>query len=181
MPAEIFIETDRLYLRQWAEKDKQEYARLNANPEVMEFFPSVLTAVQSHEQLERLSNDIRRRGYGFFALERKSDGAFLGFTGISHPGFEAPFTPCIEIGWRIDKPYWGNGYATEAAIASLAYAFEWIGVKEVVSSTSIHNQRSEKVMKKIGMKKENEFNHPLLPDGHSLQKHVLYKIARHLL
>ena len=178
MIATKIIETERLLLREWLPADEALYIEMNRDEKVMEFFPSILTAEQSLMHIVRITELIKNAGYGLFAVERKEDHAFIGFTGFSHPRFEASFTPCIEIGWRIGSEYWNRGYATEAAKACLDFGFEKMEWKDIYSFTSVLNTRSENVMKKIGMQKEGEFDHPLVENGHSLQKHVLYKISQ---
>lgn len=178
MVAKKFIETERLLLREWLPSDEISYIKMNKDIAVMQFFPTILTAEQSIEHIARISTLIKEAGYGLFAVERKEDGAFIGFTGFSHPRFEASFTPCVEIGWRIAKKYWNKGYATEAAKACLVFGFTEMQWKEICSFTSVLNNRSENMMRKIGMQKAEEFDHPLLDKGHPLQKHVLYKISQ---
>lgn len=178
MNSNIYIETERLYLRQWKASDADAYIEMNSDKEVMEFFPSTLTAEQSLEHITRIKDQIEQNGYGLFAIEKKDDHSFIGFTGFSHPRFEEWFTPCIEIGWRIDKAHWNKGFATEAAKASLVFGFEKLLLKEIYSWTSVHNSKSEQVMKKIGMEKFGKFDHPLIENGHYLQEHVLYKIVK---
>ncbi|MBS1521534.1 MAG: GNAT family N-acetyltransferase [Bacteroidetes bacterium] len=173
----IFIETPRLVIRQWEEKDYESYINLNADPDVMEYFPSVKTPGETLAQVKRITEYIDQHGYGFWAVERKDNHQFIGFTGICEPGFQTHFTPCIEIGWRLSKENWGQGFATEAALASLDFGFEKLKLKKIYSFTSIHNHRSENVMQRIGMDKAGEFDHPLIADGHWLKKHVVYKIA----
>ena len=173
----IFIETPRLILRQWQQSDQEPYISLNAVPEVMEYFRSIKTPAETLTQIERISDYVDRHGYGFFAVERKDNHWFIGFTGICEPGFEAYFTPCIEIGWRLSRENWGYGFATEAALACIDFGFDKLNLKEIYSFTAIHNYRSEKVMQRIGMNKAGEFDHPLIPDGNWLKKHVLYKIT----
>jgi RimJ/RimL family protein N-acetyltransferase len=173
----IFIETPRLILRQWKQSDEEPYISLNADPEVMEYFPSVKTPTETLAQIERIAAYIDKNGYGFWAVERKDNQQFIGFTGICEPGFDAHFTPCIEVGWRLSKENWGHGFATEAALACLDFGFDKLSLKEIYSFTSIHNYRSEKVMQRIGMEKAGEFDHPLIADGHWLKKHVVYKIS----
>jgi RimJ/RimL family protein N-acetyltransferase len=173
----IFLETPRLILRQWQGSDYEPYIQLNADSGVMEFFPSVLTRDQTLAQINRISDAIDRNGYGFFAVETKDTHEFIGFTGLSNPGFESHFTPCVEIGWRLSKANWNQGFATEAAMASLGYGFETLGLAEIYSFTSIHNLRSVQVMKKIGMSHSGFFEHPLIEDGHVLKPHVVYKIS----
>lgn len=174
---EIFIETPRLILRQWREADHEPFTQMNMDPDVMEFFPSVSNKETTLAQIERIYERIDQHGYGLFAVERKDNGQFIGFTGLSVPGFESYFTPCVEIGWRLNKANWNNGFATEAAKACLQFGFNTLKLKEIYSFTSVNNVRSENVMKKIGMTREGYFEHPLVEDGHILKKHVLYKIG----
>ena len=174
MPA-IFIETPRLILRQWKESDYDPYIQLNSDKEVMRFFPSVFSRNESLVQIKRLSTCIDDNGYGYFAIERKDNHSFIGFTGLAHPRFENYFTPCIEIGWRLSKENWNQGFATEAANACLEFGFDQLKLTEIYSFTSVHNVRSEQVMIKIGMRNMEEFDHPSIEDGHFLKRHVLYK------
>jgi RimJ/RimL family protein N-acetyltransferase len=176
MEGEIFVETPRLILRSWLPSDYEPYIAMNQDPEVMEFFPSLLTAEQSTEHIQSFIEKITGYGYGFFAAERKDNGQFIGFTGLSRPGFEAAFTPCVEIGWRLSRENWGRGFATEAAKACLKFGFEDLGLDKIYSFTSVHNKRSEHVMEKIGMKKAGYFDHPRVPEGYFLRKHVLYNV-----
>jgi len=178
MEPKVFIETPRLILREWRMEDHVTFIALNSDKEVMEFFPAIKTADETKEQIKRISSHMEQYGYGFFAVERKDNGEFIGFTGLTHPGFEAEFTPCVEIGWRLSKQNWGQGFATEAAMACLKFGFQELGLNEIYSFTSVHNLRSEQVMKKIGMIKEGYFEHPLMDDGHFLKQHVLYKIIQ---
>lgn len=174
----IFIETQRLILRQWKESDYAPYIQLNQDREVMEFFPSVKTEEESLANIEKISNQISSAGYGLFAVERKDNHQFIGFTGFSHPSFESYFTPCVEIGWRLSKDNWGQGFATEAAEACLKFGFSKLRFNNIFSFTSVHNTRSERVMIKAGMAKHGFFDHPLIQDGHILKSHVVYKISR---
>jgi ribosomal-protein-alanine N-acetyltransferase len=178
MAAKIFIETPRLVLREWKESDAQPYIALNGDRIAMEFFPSIKTQAETLEQIERLKRFIGEHGYGFFAVERKDNNQFIGFTGLSHPGFEAEFTPCVEVGWRLSRENWGQGFATEAAKACLHFGFDELGLDTIYAFTSIHNIRSENVMRKIGMIKECYFDHPLIDDGSFLKKHLLYKVDK---
>lgn len=177
MAKTIFLETERLFLRQWQQKDEAVFIDMNQNEEVMEFFPTILTDDQSIAQIKKMIDHIREYGYGLFAMETKKENALIGFTGMSHPTFESFFTPCTEIGWRLANPYWNLGYASEAAKACLAFGFEKLSLSEIYSFTSVNNKRSEQVMKKIGMQRVRTFKHPLLEEGHYLQEHVLYKIS----
>lgn len=171
------IETPRLILRQWQQSDYNPYIALNADPEVMKFFPSIKTPAETIAQIEKIAAYIDQHGYGFFAMERKDNHKFIGFTGLGDPGFKADFTPCIEIGWRLSKDNWGQGLASEAALACLGFSFGTLGLQEVYSFTAIGNRRSEMVMQRIGMSKVGEFDHPLIADGHILNRHVIYKIS----
>lgn len=173
----IFIETPRLILREWLESDYEPFIVLNADADVMEFFPDVLSLDETLAQIGRINVHFEKNGFGLFAIERKDNGQFIGFTGLAHVNFESYFTPCVEIGWRLSKQNWGLGFATEAAKACIEYGFNKLDLKEICSFTSIHNKRSEHVMEKIGMHKSGEFDHPLLVRGSFLERHVLYKIA----
>jgi RimJ/RimL family protein N-acetyltransferase len=178
MNPSIFIETDRLYLRQWQLSDYAAFIEMNSDTEVMRYFPSTLLPEQSMALIGRITKQIDESGYGLFAVEKKEDHSFIGFTGFSHPRFEAYFTPCIEIGWRLHNSYWNKGFATEAAKACIAYGFEKLKFNDIYSFTSVQNKPSERVMQKIGMQPSGIFDHPMLEDGHILQKHLLYKIIK---
>lgn len=172
--------TERLLLRQWREADLAPFAALNADPRVMEFFPRPLDRAESDALAARLSAFIRERGFGFWAAERKADGAFLGFVGLNAPAWTAPFTPCVEIGWRLARACWGQGYATEAARAALAFGFATLGLAEIVAFTVPGNRRSRAVMERLGMHRDPaaDFEHPAVPEGHALRRHVLYRLTR---
>lgn len=173
------IKTERLLLRQWKESDFEPFAAINADPEVMAFYPSILSTEQSHEMAKLFQGLIEQKGWGFWAVERLSDQAFIGFVGLHEPRYDLPVTPCVEIGWRLSKDAWGKGYATEAAKAALDFAFNELNLKQVYSFTTVSNMRSRSVMEKIGMNNTQEnFEHPIIPEGHSLREHVLYKISR---
>lgn len=172
--SDIYIETPRLLLRQWQESDAEPFTKLNADPAVMEYFESIRSPSESLAQINRISTNIANRGFGFFAIERKDSGEFIGFTGLTMAPFESWFTPCIEIGWRLSKEHWGQGFATEAAAACLKFGFEKLEAKKIYSFTSIYNKRSEQVMIRIGMQREGEFDHPNVQKGHLLVRHVLY-------
>lgn len=171
-----FIETDRLILRDWTEEDLIPFARMNSDDQVMRYFMKKLTKDESVAYMERIKEEIAARGYGFYAVERKEDGKLLGFTGLHDIPFDADFTPAVEIGWRYLPEAWGHGYATEAAIACLEYAKETLKLTRIYAFTALVNTPSEKVMQRAGMKKVKEFEHPSVPPGHWLQKHVLYAI-----
>jgi RimJ/RimL family protein N-acetyltransferase len=172
--------TERLLMRQWRDSDREPFAALNADPVVMEHFPALQTREQSDALIDRNSPEIDGRGWGLWALEVRETGRFIGFTGLSVPSFEAHFTPAVEIGWRLAKEAWGNGYASEAARAALAHGFGPAGLEEIVSFTATTNLPSQRVMQRIGMTHDeaDDFDHVRLPDGHRLQRHVLYRIDR---
>lgn len=169
------IKTKRLILRQWTPSDFKPYAALNADPLVREFFPNTLTEEESNKSAKLFIEAIEKNGFGMWAAE--SNGQFIGFIGIQKVPFEAPFTPAIEIGWRLAKAYWGQGYATEGALAALEYGFKTLHLNEIVAFTVPGNIRSRNVMAKIGMThdEKDDFDHPLLHDGHPLRRHVLYR------
>jgi RimJ/RimL family protein N-acetyltransferase len=174
------IRTERLLLRQWTDADREPFAELNADPEVMRHFPQTMTREESDALVDRCAGRIVADGYGLWALEVIETGRFIGFTGLAPIAFEAHFSPATEIGWRLAKGAWGNGYATEAARASLAHAFGPAGLAELVSMTATTNRPSQRVMERIGMTRDpaDDFDHPRLEPGHRLQRHVLYRINR---
>lgn len=172
------IRTERLVLRAWRDEDREPFARLNADPAVMEFFPSTLDRSQSDAFVDRASGQLIERGWGLWAVE-SADG-FIGFTGLSVPRFEAAFTPCVETGWRLARFAWGRGFATEAARAVTAHAFDELGLEELVSFTTVGNVRSRAVMERLGMTRDarDDFDHPLLAPEDPLRRHVLYRLRR---
>lgn len=170
------IQTARLLLRQWVESDREPFAALNADPVVMEHFPATLSRAESDAFVDRHSALIEQRGWGLWAVEVLDSGEFVGFTGLAVPLFDADFVPCTEIGWRLAASSWGRGFATEAATAVLDFAFEEIGLDDVVSFTYVGNDRSRRVMEKIGLEERSEFDHPTLP-GDRLERHVLYGLS----
>ena len=173
------LETDRLYLRQWKESDFKPFALMNSNPMVMEFFPSLLSKKESDEMALRIQSFISERGWGFWALEEKETGIFIGFTGLHIPTHDLPFSPCVEIGWRLAPSFWGKGLVTEAAKASLRLGFNELKLDEVISFTVKNNVRSLAVMKRLGMTKQQaSFEHPALPDGYKFREHSLYRLSK---
>jgi RimJ/RimL family protein N-acetyltransferase len=175
----IELDTDRLYLRQWIEADKAPFAMLNADERVMKYFPSILDRATSDAMVDRVQTGIIDRGWGLWAVELKEDKQFIGFVGLSIPSAELPFSPCVEVGWRLAFPYWGKGYASEAARCALAFGFDRLCLSEIVSFTAIENQRSRAVMERLGMNLADEtFEHPSLPVGHPLREHCLYRLSR---
>jgi ribosomal-protein-alanine N-acetyltransferase len=172
------IQTDRLLLRRWTEEDREPFYRLNSDARVMEFMPACLTREESDSLLERIAAHFRKHGFGLYAAELREDESFVGFIGLSIPGFKAPFTPCVEIGWRLSAARWGRGLATEGARGVVKHAFEGLRLDEIVSFTVPENVRSRRVMEKIGMEHDasEDFDHPSLPEGHPLRRHVLYRL-----
>ena len=174
----IAIQTQRLILRQWRDQDRQPFAAMNADPQVMKYFPSTLTKEQSDALIDRFIEDIESSGWGFWAAQRIDSGHFIGFIGINYSADGLPFAPCVDIGWRLAQAHWGLGFATEGAKAAMDYAFNAINLSKVVSMTPVNNKASERVMKKIGMQKQQfTFMHPKLADGHPLQEHLLYSVT----
>jgi RimJ/RimL family protein N-acetyltransferase len=172
------IFTDRLILRRWLNSDRAPFARLNADARVMEFFPALLSREESDAMVDKIEAHFDAHGFGLWAAELQRDGAFVGFVGLSIPTFAAAFTPCVEIGWRLASEYWGQGLATEAARAVLRHGFASLGLEEIVSFTVPANVRSRRVMEKLGMSHNpaDDFDHPRLPEGHALRRHVLYRL-----
>jgi RimJ/RimL family protein N-acetyltransferase len=174
------LETERLLLRPWRAEDREPLARMNGDAEVMEFFPAPLTRAESDELAERIEAHFQERGFGTWAAELRGEGSFIGFIGLAAPRFEAHFTPCVEIGWRLMREHWGKGLATEGARAAMRYGFAELGLEELVSFTVPGNARSRRVMEKLGMTHDarEDFEHPELAEGHPLRRHVLYRLKR---
>jgi RimJ/RimL family protein N-acetyltransferase len=174
------IRTPRLLLRPWRNEDLPAFAVMNADPRVMEFFPKPLDHTESDAAATRIRDHLDRRGFGLWAVEVPGLVDFIGFVGLSVPSFEAHFTPCVEIGWRLAGRHWGYGYATEAALAALDFGFRELALDEIVSFTAGVNLRSRRVMEKIGMthSQADDFEHPALLNGHPLRRHVLYRVKR---
>ena len=174
------IETSRLLLRNWKKGDREAFAHMNSDPKVMEFMPGRLSSAESDLLADRIEDHFRRHGFGLYAAELRQEGQFIGFIGLSVPAFEAHFTPCVEIGWRLAADYWGRGLATEGAKAVVEHAFGVLGLESLVSFTVPANVRSIRVMEKIGMIRDpsEDFDHPNLPEGHPLRRHVLYRLRR---
>lgn len=174
------LRTDRLVLRRWRPEDRKPFAALNADPVAMEHFPATLTREESDAAADRIEAHFIKHGFGLWAVEVPEVAPFAGFIGLSVPAFQAHFTPCVEIGWRLARDYWERGYATEGARATLHYGFEGLGLNEIVSFTVPANNRSRRVMERIGMRHSpsDDFDHPLLAEGHPLRRHVLYRMTR---
>lgn len=202
-----------MLLRPWRDSDREPFAALNADPRVMEYFPSTLTRVESDAMVDRIQAGFLEHGWGLWAVEVRgvdlaadirhfgarqtstiaderrhvafptaefTGDTFVGYVGLASPRFDAHFTPCVEVGWRLARHAWGFGFATEAALAVCRFAFDQLGLKEVVSFTAAVNKRSIRVMQRLGMthNPDDDFDHPSLPVGHQLRRHVLYRINR---
>ena len=175
----IELQTTRLKLRQWQPSDYSHFAVMNADPEQMQFYPWLLTTDESNALADRFRSLITQQGWGFWAVEHIEDGKFIGFVGLHRPTYELAFTPCVEIGWRIAKQYWRNGYATEAASAVLRAAFECVGLMEVLAFTAVINHKSQAVMRRLHViNTQQNFEHPLVPENHPLREHVLYRMDK---
>jgi RimJ/RimL family protein N-acetyltransferase len=174
------LSTPRLWLRQWRASDREPFARLNADPRVMQFMSRCLNRAESDAFVRAAEAEIARQGWGLWAAELRQTGAFIGFVGLRAPAFEAAFTPCVEVGWRLARESWGQGLATEAGRECLRFAFETLALAEVVSFTVPANRRSRAVMERLGLAHDaqGDFDHPRLPEGHLLRRHVLYRLRR---
>lgn len=172
------ISTNRLGLRLWTAADIPPFVDMNRDANVMRYFPALLSEQETHAMVQRIQTGFANNGFGLYAVELKNTNEFIGFTGFSIPRFESFFTPCVEIGWRLKHAAWGKGYATEAAKACLHYGFNTLGFDKVYSFTAAVNTPSENVMKKAGMIKAGEFNHPLLAPDSLLCRHVLYTMQK---
>lgn len=171
------LHTQRLHLRNWQDADKALFAKMNSDPDVMRYFPNPLNQEQSDAMVDKCQRLICQNGYGFWAVEHKDGKRFIGMIGLHSPQNDLPFSPCIEIGWRLDKAYWGQGLAVEGAKACLDFAFTTLNLSQVVSFTAKINLPSQRVMQKLGMHFMYEFNHPAVKHP-SLTRHVLYVIDK---
>jgi len=174
------LRTDRLRLRRWVAADLAPFAAMNADPQVTQFLRMSASRAESDALAAAIEAHFDLHGFGLWAVEVVGVAPFAGFVGLAVPRFEAHFTPCVEVGWRLAAEHWGHGYATEGARAALAFGFQTIGLDEIVSFTVPANLRSQRVMERIGMSHDpaDDFDHPRLPEGHAHRRHVLYRIAR---
>ncbi len=172
------LRTPRLLLRQWRDDDRAPLAEMNADPEVRRYLGGAIDRAASDCEFARASATISEFGYGFWALERRTDGVFLGFCGIKPVSFESWFTPAVEIGWRLAREHWGYGYASEAARASLECGFATLGLAEIVSFTVPGNLRSQAVMHRLGLQAAGGFEHPKLAADDPLRPHLLFRLSR---
>jgi RimJ/RimL family protein N-acetyltransferase len=173
------LHTDRLILRGWKPEDRALFARINRDPLVMEHFPGLLSENQSNQLVNYIETHFAKHGFGLWATQLRDSPEFIGFIGLAIPPFEAAFTPCVEIGWRLASAYWGRGLATEGAQAVVRHAFQVLELPALVSFTVPANIRSRRVMEKLGMIRDpsDDFDHPRLPADHPLRRHVLYRLA----
>lgn len=176
-----YLLTSRLKLRRWQESDLAPFARLNASTEVMRFFPKVLTRAESDAIVARITSHFEKNGFGLWAVETRETAEFAGFVGLQSVSFEAHFTPCVEVGWRLMSEFWGRGYAVEAARSAMLDGFERLKLSEIVSMTSLHNTPSIRVMQKLGMVRDasDDFDHPNISADSKLCRHLLYKMTAH--
>ncbi|OAT35013.1 GNAT family N-acetyltransferase [Proteus myxofaciens] len=174
------LDTLRLTLREWRESDKASFfSEITSSPDVMKYFPSVLTQDESNKLVDAICERFKQyKGWGLWAVELKSTQEFIGFVGLNRPNDTLPFSPCVEIGWRIAKKFWRQGYAYEAACEVLIFAFEHLHLDEVVAFTAVLNTPSQGVMQKLGMQQSEYFIHPALDKNHPLAKHVLYRLKK---
>jgi RimJ/RimL family protein N-acetyltransferase len=177
-PAEL--ETPRLHLRNWRDADLPAFAAMNADPEVMRYFPKPLSRKSSDALAAMIRSNMDKHGWGLWAVEIKTGRQFAGFVGLAAPSFKAPFMPAIEIGWRLAREHWGRGYATEAAQSVLTFAFGRLNLAELVSFTATDNRRSRAVMERLGMTHNpaDDFDHPMIAAGSPLRRHVLYRLTQ---
>jgi RimJ/RimL family protein N-acetyltransferase len=180
MTAGPILSTPRLLLRPWRDEDLSGFARMSGDPRVMQYMPKHLTREESDDLAAGIRRNFDRQGFGLWAVEVTGGEPFIGFVGLAIPRFEAHFTPCVEIGWRLAAEHWGHGYATEAGQAARDFAFERLGLPEIVSFTTVANTRSRRVMERLGMMHDpdDDFDHPSLPVNHPIRPHVLYRLAR---
>jgi ribosomal-protein-alanine N-acetyltransferase len=174
------LRTSRLVLRRWRDDDREPFAALNADPVVMEHFPSPLSREESDALVDRIESGLEQRGWGLWAVEVAGRPAFVGFVGLNLATFDAPFTPAVEVGWRLAREHWGHGYATEGAQAALDFGFDTLALDEIVSFTTHGNTRSRGVMGRLGMHHDpdDDFDNPNVPAGDPRRRHVLYRLDR---
>jgi RimJ/RimL family protein N-acetyltransferase len=175
----IEFNTSRLALRVWQDRHRAPFAAMNADPEVMRYFPALMSVEQTNAGIDTWRQQFAERGWSNWAVETLDTGEFVGFIGLSVPRRQLPFTPCVEIGWRLKRFAWGHGYATEGARECLRVGFEQLGLEEIVSFTTLSNLPSIAVMERIGMlNQHSKFEHPGVPEGSPLRPHCLYKMTR---
>jgi RimJ/RimL family protein N-acetyltransferase len=175
----LTLSSGRVCLRQWRDEDREAFAAMNSDTRVMEFFRGRLSRVESNAMVDGICKHFSEHGFGLWAIEVPGVAPFVGFAGLAVARFEASFTPCVEVGWRLAFEHWGHGYATEAARLAVGYGFESLALSEVVSFTTATNHRSRAVMERLGMCRDpvEDFDYPALPEGHPLRRHVLYRLG----
>ena len=179
MTTAIELQTERLHLRRWRADDVEPFAAMNADPRVMEFFPSTQSRDTSAAAVARWQARIEERGWGLWAAELRRSGEFIGFVGLEVPTAAVQCSPCVEVGWRLAFAHWGQGFATEGAKGALGIGFEQLGLDEIVSFTAVGNRRSRAVMERLGMtESEGTFEHPSVPPGSPVREHCLYRLTR---
>ena len=176
MKDNYIFKSKRLGFRNWTKEDLTEFAKINADSEVMKYFPNMLTLQETSEFIVRLQKHYKNNGYNYFATEIMDTRELIGFIGLAYQEYETEFNPATDIGWRLKKSAWGKGYASEGAKRCLEFAFGELGLEKIVSTCTIRNKKSENVMKKLGMIKKGEFKHPKLDKYHDYQKCVWYEI-----
>ncbi|MFM8971606.1 MAG: GNAT family N-acetyltransferase [Actinomycetota bacterium] len=177
MPGGPTLHTDRLVMRRWRPDDLEPFAALNADPAVMEHFQRLMTPEDTVAFVGRIESEFEERGWGLWAVEVEGGPPFIGYVGLHAVPYETPFTPAVEVGWRLAREHWGHGYATEAAVRAVRFGYEDAALPEVLSFTNPANERSWRVMERIGMVRDpgGDFEHPNVPEGHRLRPHVLYR------
>ena len=178
MSSETVIRTPRLILRHWQQSDLPLFAEQNGDADVMRYLGGVLTRQESDAYVARAEEHLAANGYCKWAVEAPGVSRLIGAVGLTKVRFEASFTPAVEVAWRLNRRFWGRGYATEAARASIEDGFDRVGLSEVVAVAALGNAASLSVMERLGMARSIEFEHPLLPTGHPLRRHVLYRLQR---
>ena len=180
MEKEYLFKSERLGFRNWTKNDLTEFAKINADLEVMEHFPKPLTKKETSEFIDRLENHYTKNGYNYFATEVLENGELIGFIGLAFQDYKSEFTPAVDIGWRLKKSSWGKGFATEGAKKCLDFGFNNLNLDKIISTCTEQNSKSENIMKKIGMKKIGEFNHPKLKEFPEYEKCLCYEINKSL-
>lgn len=178
MESNYLFKSERLGFRKWDKEDIPFMSKISSDPIVMEFFPYVATTAQTKDFIERMNSMLLDKGYCYFAVDELKTSKLIGFIGLCDQSFESDFTPCIDIGWRLDKKYWNNGYATEGAIKCLEYAFNVLKLNNIKATAPVVNVKSIRVMKKIGMKKQMNFKHPKITEKSPLQNYVCFEIKK---
>ncbi len=172
------LRTKRLILRPWRETDLAAFAKINADPKVMEFYAQLLSREESDALVRKLQKEITEHGYGFWAVEAPGVADFIGYVGLNYWNLEMEFAPCVDIGWRFGSFHWGKGYAQESAREVLRYGFESLELSEIVSMATVGNTRSRRLIERLGMYHAENFEHPKLAKGHPLSRRVLYRLTQ---